>query len=150
MNKVDVIMRYGKAAWEKELQRAREYQAAHREEAKARVKAWTEVHPEEAKAHHQEANRKGGKRYEKRRAHQMQGIPHKKEIIRCKHQRTWTLYKRIIAPLSQIHHEWFPGTADYRGVALVEANQHRYGIIDVIQILDGEITLLTEEGIKKR
>ena len=41
-----------------------------------------------------------------------------------------------------------PGTADYRGAALVEPIQHQYGIIDPIVILEGEITLLTEAEIR--
>ena len=78
----------------------------------------------------------------------MRGIPHEKELIRQKHSRKWTLYKKIIAPESQQHHQWLPGTADYIGVALVEKDQHMHGYIDVIQILEGEITLFTEEEIR--
>lgn len=52
----------------------------------------------------------------------------------------------IIAPDSQLHHEWVPETCEYRGVALVEAEQHMHGFVDVI--VDGEITRLTEEQIR--
>lgn len=41
------------------------------------------------------------------------------------------------------------GTAKYTDVALVESNPHQYGYIDVIQILEGKITLLTEKEILK-
>ena len=41
-----------------------------------------------------------------------------------------------------------PKTARYMGVALVERNLHRHGIIRVIEILEGQITLLTEEETK--
>ena len=33
---------------------------------------------------------------------------------------------------------------------MVEADAHQYGIIDVIEILDGKITLLTEEEVKAK
>jgi hypothetical protein len=76
------------------------------------------------------------------------GIPGEKTRIRYKHGREWKPYKDIIAPDSQIHHEWVPETAEYRGVALVEKDAHMHGFVDVIEILDGEITLLTEEEVK--
>jgi len=52
-------------------------------------------------------------------------------------------HKRTVDPqgLTQIHHEWVSGTAKYRGVALVDAELHRHGIIKVIEVLEGEITL---------
>jgi hypothetical protein len=65
-----------------------------------------------------------------------------------KHAHQYKPYKDSIAPDSQIHHEWVPETAEYRGVALVEAEQHMHGFVDVIEILAGKITLLTEEEIK--
>ena len=36
----------------------------------------------------------------------------------------------------------------YRGLALVEADQHTHGFIDVIKILDGEITIFTEAELR--
>ena len=69
-------------------------------------------------------------------------------LIRNKHWRRWISYKRIIAPDSQIHHEWISEMADFRGVALVETDQHAHGFVDVIQILEGQITLLTEAEIR--
>ena len=134
MKKEERIWRYGEAAWEKKRQQSREWRAAH---------------PKEVKVNDQEASRKGGKYYERKRAYHTQGIPHEKDLVRCKHQRKWTPYKKLIAPDSVLHHEWLNnGTADFRGVALVEKDPHQYGYIDVIQILDGEITLLTEEEVK--
>ena len=134
MNTEEYIKRYGIDAFEKMRQQGRD---------------WYKAHPEEVKALGREIGRKGGKYYEQHRQHQMTGIPHEKEVVRCKHKNKWTPYKRIIAPDSQMHHEWIPNTADYRGVALVEKNQHQHGYIDVIQILEGEITLLTEEEIRR-
>lgn len=77
------------------------------------------------------------------------GIPREKYTIRRRHERRWGKYKRIIAFETQIHHEWIPNTSQYRGVALVEKNQHQHGIIDVIQIINGEITLFTEETLRQ-
>ena len=166
MKKEEHIRKYGEAAYNKTLQQRREWdqahpeeakargtahRATHPEEAKARTKIWTAAHPEQVKAHSQEQGRKGGKYYEKSRAHQMQGIPHEKKLVRKKDENKWRPYKKMIAPNSQIHHEWLnDGTADFRGVALVEKDPHQYGYVDVIQILDGKITLLTEEEVKKR
>ena len=148
MKKEKFIKRRGKATYEKLKQQSREWNAAHPEQTKARDRVWREAHPEQVKANDQERCRKGGKYYEKTRAYNMQGLRHDKNLIRGKHHRKWDPYKKLIAPDSVLHHEWLPGTADFRGVALVEADPHQYGYIDVIQILDGEITLLTEEEVK--
>ena len=134
MKKVEYIEKHGIEAYEK---------------IKARSEKWRRDHPEEAEEQQHEICRKGGKYYERRLKYRLTGIPHEKDLVRGKHRRIWTPYKQIIAPESQIHHEWLPETANYRGVALVEKEQHRYGIIDVIQILEGKITLLTEEEIRK-
>jgi len=79
----------------------------------------------------------------------MTGLQHEKTLIRQKHQRIWNLYKQIIAPNSNLHHEWLPNTADFRGVALVDKEEHQHGIINPIAILEGKITLLTEEEIRR-
>ena len=65
-----------------------------------------------------------------------------------KHAKQYKPCKAIIATDSQLHHEWIPKTAEYRGLALVEKDQHMHGFVDVIKILDGKITLLTEEEVK--
>ena len=67
-------------------------------------------------------------------------IPVVKERRRIR-QMHRTKYKNLINSGLVIHHEWIPKTAEYRGVALVGADQHRHGIIDVFQVLEGEITL---------
>lgn len=77
------------------------------------------------------------------------GIQGDKNKIRMKHAHQYKPYKMIIALESQIHHEWVPDTPEYRGVALVEKDQHMHGFVDVIEILDGKITLLTEEEVKR-
>lgn len=107
------------------------------------------AHPERVEANKRE-HRKGGEFYAKTLVYQRTGLQGKRNKIRMRHGREWRKYKQIIAPQSQIHHEWVSGTAGYRGVALVEADQHMHGIIDVIRILDGEINLFTEREIADR
>lgn len=134
MKKEEYIKRYGKEAYEKMHQQSQD---------------WKKKNPEKAKAESREASHKGGKYYEQHRRHQMEGITHEKELVRGKHVKHYHPYKKIIAPDSELHHSWKnDGTAGYIGVALVEKDQHRHGYIDVIQILEGEITLFTEAEIR--
>lgn len=92
--------------------------------------------------------RKGSIYYERTRAYHMTGIQHERDKIRARHRHKWGKYKRIIAPNSQLHHAWHHDSVEYDGVALVEKDAHQHGIIDVIQILEGEITLLSEKGMR--
>ena len=133
MKKEEFIKRYGKEAYEKWRQQKRE---------------WGRKHPEVTKTNHRREHRKGGENYERHLKYKITGLPHERELVRGKHQRYWAPYKQIIAQNSQIHHEWIPETANYRGVALVEKDQHMHGFIDVIQILEGEITLLREGEVR--
>jgi len=135
MKKAEIIAKYGEEAYKKKLEQAR---------------AWSETHPEQVKAKSKEECRKGGKHYPKKLKYNQTGLRGDRHKIRTKHGREYRPFKAIIAPDSQLHHEWLPESAEYRGVALVEADAHQYGIVDVIQILDGEITLLTEEKLKKQ
>jgi hypothetical protein len=116
------------------------------------VKKWQKKNPEAVRKNceksSREQHRKGGKYYRITRENQQKGIPWEKNKIRSFHGNKWRLYKHIIAPDSVIHHQWQPGSAEYRGVALVEKGQHQYGTIDVIEILEGDITLLTEKEIR--
>lgn len=148
MKKAEIIARYGEAAYEKVLEQRRAYYKANKEELRAYAKKYKEENPEEVIANHQEGCRSGGKYYEKQLKYQHTGIPGEKKKIRGKHQKEYKPYKDIIAPDSQLHHEWIPNTSDYRGVALVEAEQHMHGFVDVIEILDGKITVLTEEEVR--
>ena len=134
MKKVEYIKRYGIEAYEKKLKQNRE---------------WQRNHSEKIKANNYEYTHKGGKYYEQAFSYKKSGAPYEKKIIRNKHSKKWRGYKQIIAPDSQIHHQWLPNTSKYSGIALVETNQHLHGFIDVIQILEGEITLLTEDEIRE-
>ena len=133
MDKEETIRRYGIERYEKML---------------VRNAKWRETHPEEVIAWMREQGRKGGKYYDKTLKYQRTDLRYKRNLVRHTHGIRWSVFKQIIAPESQLHHEWIPGTADYRGVALVEKNQHMMGYINVIQILEGEITLLTEAEIR--
>ena len=134
MKKKEHIEKFGEAGYEEVLQRNRKWQEDNPEKVKAGRVNWRKTHPEKVKANDQARSRKGGKRYKQRRQHQMMGIPHEKELVRCKHKHKWTSFKKIIAPDSQLHHQWISGTSNYTGVALVEKDQHMHGFIDVIQI----------------
>lgn len=135
MNKEERIKRYGKEADEKMEQQARD---------------WHANNPEKVVACNREISHKGGKWYEQHLKYNTSGIQGERHVIRKKHGHRYHPYKKIIAPESQIHHEWTRETANYTGVALVEKDQHMHGFIDVIQILEGEITLLSEEEIRNR
>ena len=159
MKKAEYIKKYGIVAYEKMLQQSREWNRINLEKTKPSKRKWaaknpeiiktnhqiwSEANPDKVKLRHWETNRKGGKYYDKRYRYRMIGIPHERELVRGRHGYKYRPYKQIVAPDSQIHHEWVGNTANYRGVALVETDRHRHGFVDVIQILDGEITLLTE------
>ena len=94
--------------------------------------------------------RKGGEYYGKRLEYERTGLRSKRNKIRANHAHMWQQFKNIIAPDLQLHHRWNVGSANYTGLALVEKDQHMRGFIDVIQILDGEITLFTEKKIRER
>lgn len=149
MKKEEYTKKYGKAAYEKQQQQCLDWAAQHREEANARSMKWAIANPNKVIANARETTRKGGKHYEKHLKYETIGLRGARNRIRMSHAQRWRKLKRIIAPDSQLHHQWLPGTADYTGVALVEANQHQHGFIDIIQILEGEITLFTEAEIRR-
>ena len=124
------------------------------ENHKRRNRHWRKENPEKTKGFYTKANiesgRKGGKYYQKRLKYNRTGLPGMRTRVRVKDARRYRKYKSIVAPESQVHHQWRPGSADYDCVALVEKNQHQYGIIDVIEVLEGVITLFTEKAIRER
>lgn len=133
-----------------EAQRSRERRGEYPEAFKIAKERYNEKHPEVRLMHNREGSRKGGRRYEKKQIYKHTGLQGEKNKIRGVHANRWRQYKLIIAPGSQLHHQWMPGTAKYTGLALVEANQHMQGIIKVIKIVCGKITLLTEKEIKEQ
>ena len=150
MKKEEFIKQYGETAYEKRLEQTRRWNERNSEKVATQNAAWREANPEKIEAIRQEQARKGGKYYEKRLEYNRTGLRGKRNKIRVKHGTEYRPYKKIIAPKSVLHHQWIPGTAKYHGVALVEKDPHQYGIIDVIKILDGKITLLTEEEIRNQ
>lgn len=163
--KDDYIVKYGEKVYTERLRRARKWhkenskkvKIRHRKsrtinskKANSKLKKWREANPQKVKEYNQELCRKGGKRYEAALKYNRTGLPGERNRIRAKHRGLWSIYKKTIAPNSQIHHCWIANTAEYRGVALVEANQHMHGFINVIEILEGEITLFAEEEIRNR
>lgn len=127
MKKEEYIRKFGEDAYERKLEDNRKY----------RGKGGPSYEKKLASA------RKGGLGYAHLLEYNGRRLRHGRNLIRQRHRGRWTKYKNIVAPRSEIHHEWIPGTVNYRGVALVEADKHHYGIIDVIQILGGEITLVS-------
>ena len=150
VKKDEIIERYGKEAYVHWLMQNRARRAECSDERKASDKKWRGEHPEEVRANHQEQCRKGGKYYDNVQRYQRTGLQGERNLIRAGHRYFWSSYKRIIAPGSVLHHEWIPETSNYSGVALVERDAHIHGIIDVIKILKGKITLLTEEEIREQ
>lgn len=149
MKKEEIIKRYGEAAYKTYLQQASDWCKAHSKEHNAHSKKWCEANPDKVKAHNQEINRKGGKYYEKKLIYSRTGLQGERHKIRRKHAWMYHIIKEA-TPNSVFHHEWIPGTAKYRGVALVEKEAHQNGIINVIKTLEGEITLFTEKEIKEQ
>ena len=147
MYKEEFIKRRGEAAYKKRLQQRNDWNARHRGVCNARTKDWCTLHPDEVKAYSQEQGCKGGKRYGKKLKYQYTGLQGERNKIRYKHWRKYRIIRQA-TPSSQIHHEWIPGTAKYRGVALVDKELHMRGIIKVIKVLEDEITIFTEKEIR--
>lgn len=180
MEKEEYIARHGEVAYAKILMQSNEWYKQHLKESSERHKRWYKENCERVIANREKwhteniardketsrkwragnlekvllndraKNRKGGLHYGKKLVYLRTGLQGARNRIRTKHRKRWGEYKKIIAPDSQLHHQWQQGTVKYDGLALVEADQHMHGIIDVIQILDGEITLFRERVIKSR
>jgi hypothetical protein len=138
MKKAEMIAQRGIDAYNKQLSQSR-----------VSAKTWGKEHPKEVKARNNQYHRKNGVHYHKTLQYNRTGVRPARHRVRSKHQYLYLPYKNIIAPSSQIHHQWIPDTANCTGIALVEADQHMHGFIDVIEILSGKITLFTEEEVRK-
>jgi hypothetical protein len=145
MNKEVFIRRYGVVAYKKKLESNSAWKRGNPNSIRRHDKTWRDSNPDRVEAKDHERNRKGGKYYEEKVSYMKTGVPGERHRIRTIDARRWRKYKKIIAPESQVHHEWISGTSRYRGIALVERNAHQRGIIDVIRVLHGKITLLIEE-----
>lgn len=162
--KDDYIAKHGEEAYNKKLaqrkewgqnlsggeaQRSRERREVDPEKERAYCRERSRKNPERVKEKGREVSRKTGKYYAKKQIYKQTGLSGERERTRTRHGYYWRKYKNFVAPNSQLHHQWVPNTADYTGLALVEKNAHQYGHINVIQILEGEITLLTEKEIRE-
>lgn len=121
---------------------------AYKKRAAEKSRQWRKAYPEKAKEYNHELSRKEGKYYLKALKYDHTGLRGERGRIRRNHQYMWRQYKNVIAPKSQLHHQWIPGSAQYAGVALVEKDQHMHGRIKVIKILDGEITVFSEKELQ--
>ena len=148
MKKEERITKYGERAYAKLLVQSRKWYSENQEEVLESRRKWRDANPEESCKGSRNQSRRGGKYYSKARAYESTGLRAKRRRIRMKHANRWRRYKKIIAPGSQLHHQWRPGTDRYSGLALVETDQHMNGFIDVIKILEGEITLFSEKEIR--
>lgn len=142
MKKKEFIKRYGQSKYEEMLKQRR---GRTRNSYLGKQKEWRDANPEVIKFHHAAANRKGGMHYEKRLRENREGLQGDRGRIRRIDGNRFRRYKPFFAKQSQLHHEWIPGTAKYRGIALVEQEQHMRSIIDVFMVLEGEITVFNEQ-----
>lgn len=147
--KDEYIAKYGEEAYARHLIHGRKWRKKNLEMTREMIKGWTGRNSEKVIEYGRQRCRKGGEYYERALEYQRTGLRRERNKIRRKHGDMWRLYKRIIAPGSVLHHQWQPDSAEYDGVALVEEDKHQHGIIDVIQILEGEITLFTEEFLRR-
>jgi hypothetical protein len=132
---------------EKQKEYDRKRYITQKEDRDAKNKIWARLHPEAYALYHRQWQRKGGSHYLQTRIYERTGLRCERNRIRRRHGFQYRKYKRFFAKDSELHHQWIPKTAKYRGVALAEKDAHQHGVIDVIQILEGEITLFTEELI---
>lgn len=144
--KDDFIAEFGEEAYAKRLERRRRWGENLPGGEARRSRERREEDPEM----NWQTDRIGGKYYERKLEYNRTGLRGERNKIRHRHGKRWAKYKHIIAPDSVLHHEWQSQSAEYKGVALVEKNAHMYGIINIIQILDGKITLLTEKEVRKQ
>lgn len=135
-------------SWKEEF--IKRYGERRYNEKKANHQKWAKENPDKIKEATEERDRKGGRYYNQGCLRRKSGIQGERNKIRRMHRGRWGQFKKFIAPLSQLHHQWRPGSAGYDGVALVEKDQHMHGFVDVILILEGIITLFTEKELRER
>ena len=148
MNRQERMKKYGEDAYMKILAQMKERYKKDRAKYCENSRRRRAANPERVTAESHEQNRKGGKYYEKAQEYERTRLRRERRVVRGKHAKKWRPYKNIIAPGSQLHHQWHSGNAKYTGLALVEADAHMHRIIKVIRILEGAITIYTEAGIR--
>jgi len=91
-------------------------------------------------------SRKGGKYYEHMLQYERIGLRRERKIVRNRHRLRWNKHKGNWFTETEIHHEWLEGTANYRGIAIVDKTEHQHGIINPIEILEGTVGLIEIGG----
>ena len=154
MNKEEFIRKYGEEAYEAKVRRRRESRKSRQgyKNELAGSAIWWSKNLEKIEEYAKGRNRPGGIYYDEILRKNKEGLRHERAKRRGRDGHKYREYKQIIDPegLSQVHHSWYRGSAECSGIALVEKSQHQHGYIDVIQILEGEITLFTEAEIRER
>ncbi|MBE9595150.1 MAG: hypothetical protein IMF19_16920 [Proteobacteria bacterium] len=148
MKKSEFIERHGEAGYALQLKRNSERKRTF--EGRRRRKEWEERNFEKIIENNRAQSRRGGKYYKKKLEYKKNGVPGERVRVRGRDGYKWRPYKRIIAPESQLHHSWLPNSSEHTGLALVEADAHMHGFIDVIEILGGKISLFTEAEVRER
>ena len=143
MKKEEFIKRYGEGAYERHLTISNRWIAEHSEEVMERRQR-------DNPKTNREISRRGGRYYERHLIDNRTGLRGERNKIRKHHANKWRPYKKLVAPNSQLHHNWLRDSAEYSGLALVEADQHMQGIIDVIEILEGKISIFTEKELREQ
>jgi len=135
MKKTETIRRRGLKAYERDLSLS---------------KIWARSNPERTREYARRRNRPGGKYYMSVLRKNTEGLRHERANRRGRDGAKYRHFKKFIDPLgqTQVHHSWYVASAECEGVALVEKNQHQHGFIDVIEILEGEITVFTEQELR--
>ena len=128
-----------------EKQRSQDRRDNNPEKARENDKAWRDRNPEKIIEKGRQVSRKDGKYYKKKLRYKQTGISGERERIRMRHNYKYQAIKKTKAIECELHHEWVVGTAKYRGVAFVEKEAHRHGVIKVIELLEGAITLFGKE-----
>lgn len=134
MKKEEYIRKYGPVAWEARLSKARRTRIKNKVDTGLKVEKelTTENYIEQ-----QELMREQWKKDNrtKCRSRLSEDVLRERQKIRHDHYVKWGGGIDL-----DIHHGWIEDTADYQGVALVEREPHRRGVINVVIPLEGVIT----------
>ena len=134
MKKEEYIRKYGPAAWEAKLSKARRTRITNKVDKglKDKKESKTENYIEQQELMRVQWKKDKGT---KRRSRLSEDVLMERQKIRHAHYIKWGGGIDL-----DIHHGWIGDTADYQGVALVERDAHRRGIINIVIPIEGGIT----------
>jgi hypothetical protein len=126
MNKADFIQMHGEVLWAEKIAAARRLRAAftnlnYSSQQDALRQLWKKQNPRKSVKNQTE-------------------IQAERDKIRARDGRKWRSLKQQYFQELDVHHSWVEDTSNYLGAALVEKEAHRKGLINVVQILEGQIT----------